>query len=146
MCVREVGERVAPDREHGVGGGEGVAQRHRLLGVQPLGLVAVLGLAEVEVARDAQQLVGGQRGAGAVGAARDIGLDAAEVPPAVEDHGHRLAQGKAADPHCDRGRCAGLQECPTKEFVGVVHVQQVSAHYPTDSMFMGPESAGRGSA
>ena len=57
--LRQVLERLAPDVEHGVGGLERVAQRGRLLGVEVLGLVAVLRARQVEVARHAQQLVGG---------------------------------------------------------------------------------------
>ena len=90
--LRHVLERRAPDVEHGVGGLERVAHRGRLLGVEVLGLVAVLGAREVEVAGHAQQLAGGDRGAGAAPAVGDVGLDRPEVATAVEDHGQRLAE------------------------------------------------------
>src|SRR2546430_11037426 len=57
---------------------DGVAQRAGLLGVELLGLLAVDGLGEIEVAGDAQELVGAHRRAGAAAAVRDVGLDGAE--------------------------------------------------------------------
>ena len=55
-------ERLAPDGEHGVGAPAARRAATRgLLGVGLLGLVAGAGVAEVEVARHAQQLVGADR-------------------------------------------------------------------------------------
>ena len=87
----EVLERLAPDVEHGVGADQRVAQRAGLLGEQVLGLLAVLGGGEVEVARHAHQLVLADRVAGAAAAVGDVGLDRPEVAAAVEDDRQRLA-------------------------------------------------------
>ena len=92
VVVREVLERLAPDVEHGVGADQRVAQRAGLLGEQVLGLLAVLGRGQVEVARDAHQLVLADGVAGAAAAVGDVGLDRPEVLAAVEDHGQRLGQ------------------------------------------------------
>ncbi len=58
---RPAPQRFAPHIEHHVGAEQRVAQRRRLLDVQPLGLVAVLGVGQVEVARDSQQLAARRR-------------------------------------------------------------------------------------
>ena len=121
----EVLERLAPDVEHGVGADQRVAQRGGLLGVERLGLVAVLGGPEVEVARHAQQLAGRDRRAGAAAAVGDVGLDRAEVPPAVEDDGQRVAQREAGDAQGDGGRGLGVDERPPEQIVGVVVVPMV---------------------
>ena len=65
----QLAERFAPDVEHDVGADQRVAQRGGLLDVQPLGVLAVVGVGEVEVAGNAQQLAGGDRAAGATAAA-----------------------------------------------------------------------------
>ena len=118
--AREVLERLAPDVEHGVGADERVAQRGGLLGVERLGLLAVLGRAEVEVARDAQQLARGDRRAGAAAAVGDVGLDRAEVAAAVEDDRQRVAQREALDAQRDGSRRLGVDERPAEQIVGVV--------------------------
>ena len=120
--LREVLERLPPDVEHGVGGRERVAQRRGLLGVELLGLLAVDGAGEVEVARDAQELVGGDGRAGAAPAVGHVRLDRAEVAAAVEDHGQRLAQGQAHDAQRDRCRGVGVDQCPAEQLVGFVLV------------------------
>ena len=89
-------ERLAPDVEHGVGADQRVAQRGGLLGVEALGVGAVVGLGEVDVARHPQQLVGAERGRRCHGAGGDIGLDRAEVAAAVEDDGDGLRQRQVA--------------------------------------------------
>jgi len=116
----DVRERLAPDLEHRVGAHQRVAHRPRLLGVQALGLVAVLRLGEVEVARDAQQLGRAHGLAGAVVAGRDVGLDRAEVAPAVEDHRDLLADRQAANAEGDGGRCLGVDQGPPKQVVGAM--------------------------
>src|SRR6185312_11399251 len=89
-------ERVAPDVEDRVGAHERVAQRSRLLEVELRSLRAILGGAQVEVARDAQQLARGDRLPRTAAARRDVRLDRAEIAAAVEDDGDRLADRKAA--------------------------------------------------
>jgi hypothetical protein len=116
----QVLERLAPDLEDGVGADQRVAHRRGLLGVQPLGLLAVLGGAEVEVAGDAHQLPGADRRAGPAAAVRHVGLDRAEVPPAVEDHRQRVAERERRDPQRDRGRRLRVDQGPAKKIVGVV--------------------------
>ena len=96
--VDQVLQRLAPDREHRVGAHERVAQGARLLGVERLGLLAILRGAEVEVAGHAHQLVGGHGRAGAAPAVGDVGLDGPEIAPAVEHDGERLAQRQPGDP------------------------------------------------
>ena len=88
--------------EHGVGGGQRVAQVAGLLGVELLGLLAVARGAEIEVAGDPQQLVGGDGAARPARAVGDVGLDRAEVAAAVEDDRQRVAQRQPADPERDR--------------------------------------------
>ena len=77
-CARS-SQRLAPDVEHGVGADQRVAQRGGLLGEEVLGLLAVLGGGEVEVAGHAQQLVLADGVAGAAAAVGDVGLDRPEV-------------------------------------------------------------------
>ena len=120
--VGEILQRLAPDVEHRVGRLERVAHRAGLLGVEALGLVAVLGRGEVEVARDAQQLVGRDGGARAAPAVGDVGLDRAEVAAAVEDHGEGLAQRQAAHPQGDRCRSLGVDQRSAEQLVGWVLV------------------------
>ena len=100
----DIRERLAPHLEHRVGTHERVARGARLLGVQPLGLVAVLRLGEIEVARDAQQLGRADGLPGAVTTGSDVGLDRAEVAPAVEDHRDLVADRQAAHAEGDGGR------------------------------------------
>ena len=71
----------------------------RTVGVRP-----VVGVGQVEVARDAQQLVRGDRRAGASAAAGDVGLQRAQVSPAMEDDGDRVAERKTPDLERDRHR------------------------------------------
>ena len=135
--AHEVLERLAPDREHGVGGGERVAQRAGLLGVEALGLLAVARAGEVEVARHPQQLLRGDRAAGPALAVGDVGLDRAEVAAAVEDDGQRLAQRQPSDPERDRSRSVLIDQGPAQEVVGVVvHVPYIGSFVcsllPTD--------------
>jgi hypothetical protein len=73
-ALRQLGERLAPDREDGVGGEDGVPQRARLLDVGLLGLVAAVGVAQVEVDGDAEQGVRRDRRAGPEGPVGDVGL------------------------------------------------------------------------
>ena len=94
----EIRQRLAPHVEHGVGADQRVAQRRRLLDVELLGAVAVLGVGEVEVAGHAQQLAGRDGRARRRGCRGDVGLQRAEVAPAVEDDRHRLAEGQPARP------------------------------------------------
>ena len=101
--------------------------RHRLLGVEVLGLVAVLRLGEVEVAGDAQQLVGRHRGPGAAPAVGDVGLDRAEIAAAVEDDGERVAERQAAHPQRDGGGRVGVDQRSPEQLVGWVLVQGVTS-------------------
>ncbi|MGH2498994.1 MAG: hypothetical protein ACRDF0_02705 [Candidatus Limnocylindria bacterium] len=130
MAVRQVLQRLAPDVEHGVGAHERVAHGGGLLGVQVLGLVAILGGGKVEVARYAEQLVGTDRRAGAATAVRHIGLDRAEVPPAMEDDRQLVAEGQPCDAQGDRGGCLPVEEGPPKKLVGVLAV--VHSHLVID--------------
>ena len=120
--MREVLQRLAPDVEHGVGRLERVAQRAGLLGVELLGLLAVLGGGEVEVAGNAHQLVGRDGRARPAPAVGDVGLDRAEVAAAVEDHGERLAQRQPHDAQRDRCRCVGVDQRSAEQLVGRVLV------------------------
>ena len=120
--VREVLQRLAPDVEHRVGGLERVAHRARLLRVEPLGVLAVLCLGEVEVAGHAHQLVGRDRGARPAPAVGDVGLDRAEVAAAVEHDRERLAHRQAADPQRDRRRRARVDQRSAEQVVGWVLV------------------------
>ncbi len=120
----EVLERLAPDVEHGVGADQRVAQRAGLLGEEVLGLRAVLGRGEVEIERDAHQLVLADGVAGAAAAVGDVGLDRPEVPAAVEDHGQRLGEAERRDSQGDRGRGLGVDQRSLEEVVCVfVHVR-----------------------
>ena len=92
-----------------------VAQVAGLVAVEPPRLVAVGGVGEVEVARHPQQLVAGDRRAGAVAAERDVGLDRREVAAAVEDDRQLVAQREAVDPHRDRGRPRRRRAAPAGE-------------------------------
>ena len=125
----EVLERLAPDVEHGVGAEQGVAQRAGLFRVERLGLLAVARGGEVEVARHAQQLVGRDGAARPAAAVGDVGLDRAEVAPAVEDDRELLAERQPADPQGDRRRGVLVDQGPAEQFVGemVVHVPSISA-------------------
>ena len=101
-----------------------------LLGVELLGLLAVLGGGEVEVAGHAQQLVrpdGAARAAPAVG---DVRLDRAEVAAAVEDDRELLAQRQPGDAQGDRGGGLLVEEGPPKDVVGVLAV--VHSHLVID--------------
>ena len=113
-------QRPAPDRQHGVGGQQRVAQRAGLLGVGLLGLVARRGVAEIEVARHAQELVGADRAARAARPVGDVGLDRAEVGAAVEDDGQGLGEREAAHPHRDGRGGLGVDERAPQQIVGVV--------------------------
>ena len=120
---RDLGEGRPPHREDRVGGDERIAQRPRLVAVEPLGVVAVGGLSEVEVARHAQELVAADRLAAAVGPQRDVGLDRGEVAAGVEDDRQLVAEGEALDPHRDRRRPRLVeQRAPQKLLGGVVVV------------------------
>ena len=125
----QVLERLAPDVEHGVGAEQGVAQRARLLRVERLGLVAIARAGEVEVAGDAQQVLGRDGAARAAATVGDVGLDRAEVAAAVEDDRELLAERKAGDPERDRSRGVLIDQGPAEQFVGemVVHVPSISA-------------------
>ena len=113
-------QRLAPDGEHGVGRQQRVAQHAGLLGVGLLGLVAGAGVAEVEVAGDAQQLVGADRAARAARTVRDVGLDRPQVGAPVEDDRQRVGQGQAAHAHGHGDRCLGVDEGPAQQLVGVL--------------------------
>ena len=130
-CARHRAQRLAPDVEHGVGAHQRVAHGGGLLGVEALGLVAVLGLAEVEVAGHAQQLVGSHRGARAQAALGDVGLDRPEVAAAVEDHRDGVADGQPVDPqrHGSRGRV--VQQGTPKELIPVPVVMAFVLHRPS---------------
>ena len=129
MRAGEVLERLAPDVEHGVGAEQGVAQRAGLLGVQGLGLLAIARAREVEVAGDAQQVVGADGAARAAAAVGDVGLDRPEVAAAVEDDRELLAEREPAHPQGDRRRGILVDQGPAEQFVGemVVHVPSISA-------------------
>ena len=105
-----LGERLAPDRQHRVGRDHGVAQVARLVAVEAARLDAVGGVGEVEVAWHPQQRVARDRGAGAVAAERDVGLDRREVAAAVEDQRQLVAQREAVDPHRHRGRARLVEQ------------------------------------
>ena len=94
-----------------------------LLGVEVLGLLAVLGAAEVEVAGHAQQLVGRDGGARPAPAVGDVGLDRPQVAPAVEDHRQLLADREAADAQGDRCRRLRVDQRSAEQVLGVVLVQ-----------------------
>ena len=126
-------ERLAPDVEHGVGADQRVAQRGGLLGVEALGVGAVVGLGEVDVARHPQQRIGAERGAGAMVAGGDVGLDRAEVAAAVEDDGDGLRQRQVA--HLQRNRNGGLlvHECAAQQVVGAIPLRSARfLHVPLD--------------
>ena len=106
----EFAERFAPHVEHRVSADERVAQGGRLLDVQPLGLLAVVGVGEVKVARNAQQVARGDARARRPAAPGDIGLEGAEVAPAVEDDRQRFAERQPADPQRDRNRSRVVQQ------------------------------------
>ena len=125
--LHEVLERLLPDREHRVGGGQRVAQLAGLLGVELLGLLAVARGGEVEVAGHPQQLVRADRAARPALAVGDVGLDRAEVAAAVEDDGQRVAQRQAADPERDRSRGVLIDQGTAEEVVGVVVHVHLSA-------------------
>ena len=90
-----------------------------------IGLLAVLGGPEVEVAGHAQQLVRPDGRAGAAPAVGDVGLDRAEVAAAVEDDGQLLAEREAGHTQGDRGGGLLVQEGPPQEIVGVLAVVHV---------------------
>jgi hypothetical protein len=114
----QVAQRLTPDVEDDVRAHQRVAERARLLEVETLGLLAVLGFGEVEVAGNAQQLASGDRRARAAGAARHIGLERPQVAPAVKDHGDRLGQRQTADlqRHSDRGGV--VEQRPPEQLLG----------------------------
>ena len=125
----EVLQRLAPDVEHGVGAEQGVAQRAGLLRVQRLRLVAVARAGEVEVAGDAQEVVGRDGAARPAAAVGDVGLDRAEVAAAVEDDRELLAEREAGDPQRDRSRGVLIDQGPAEQIVGemVVHVPSIGS-------------------
>jgi hypothetical protein len=118
--VRQILQRRAPEVEHGVGGLERIAERAGLLGVQTLGLVAVLRGREVEIAGDAHQLVGANGRARPAPAVGDVGLDRPEVAAAVEHDGQRFAEGQAHDPQRDGGRRVCVDQRSAEQLVGRV--------------------------
>jgi hypothetical protein len=109
-ALGQVLERLAPHGEHGVGGHDRVAQRPGLRRVELLGLEAVARVAEVEVARHAQQRVGSDLRAGAEAAVGDVGLDRAEVAAAVEDDRQSVAGRQRAHLEGDRSGRGGVEE------------------------------------
>ena len=96
----------------------------RLLRVERLGLVAVARAGEVEVAGDAQQVLGRDGAARPAAAVGDVGLDRAEIAAAVEDDRELLAEREAGDPERDRSRGVLIDQGAAEQFVGemVVHV------------------------
>ena len=113
-------QRLAPDRQDRVGGQQRIAQGARLLGVGLLGLAARLGVAEVEIAGDAQQLVGADRAARAPRAVGDVGLDRAEIGAPVEDDGQRLAEGEPVHAQGNGDRSVRVDQRPPQELLGAV--------------------------
>ena len=69
---------------------------------------------QVEIARDAHQLGGGEAVPAPLPAVGDVGLDRAEVAPAVEDDGERVAEGEPRHPERDRGRGLGVDQGPAE--------------------------------
>ena len=59
VAAEQLTERLAPDIEHHVGADERVSQRGRLLDVQALGIRAIAGVGQVQVARHSEQLARG---------------------------------------------------------------------------------------
>ena len=92
----------------------------RLLEVGLLGLVARLGVAEVEVARDAQHLGGADRRARAARAVGDVGLDGAEVDAAVEDDGQGVGQREPVDLERDGDRRLRVDQGAPEDRIRVV--------------------------
>src|SRR5205823_5335498 len=88
--------------------------------VEALGLLAVLGGGEVEVTRDAEQLVRPDRGPGAPAAVGDVGLDRPEIAPAVEHHGELLAQRQPADAQRHRDGRIGVDQRPAQQVLWVL--------------------------
>ena len=125
VVVDEVLERLAPDVEHRVGADEGISQRAGLLGEEVFGLGAILGGGQVEVQRDAHQLVLADGLAGAPSAMRDVGLDRPEVLPAVEDHGQCLGEAQRRDSQGDGGRGPRVDQRSLEQVVCVFSVHLV---------------------
>jgi hypothetical protein len=115
-----VGQRLAPDGEDGVRGENRVTQRPGLRRVELLCLLAVAGVAEVEVARHAQQRAGADRAARSEVAVGHVGLDRPEVAPAVEDDRQRGAGAQRSHLQRDRRGCAGVEERAAKQLLGLV--------------------------
>ena len=88
-----------------------------LLLEQVLGLRAVAGLGQVQVARDAQQLVLADRVSGPATAVGDVGLDRPEVLAAVEDDGQGLGQRERRDAQGDRCGRLGIDEGSLEQVV-----------------------------
>ena len=96
-AVRDLVERVAPNVQHRVSADEGVAQRSGLLGIEPLGLAAVAGRGQIEVAGDSKQFACGDRRPRALAAVGDVGLQRSEIAAAVEDDGDRFGHRQGLD-------------------------------------------------
>ena len=88
-----------------------------LLGEEVLGLCAVLGRGQVEIERDAHQLVLADGVTGAAAAVGDVGLDRPEVLAAVEYHGQGLGQRERRDAQGDRCGRLGIDEGSLEQVV-----------------------------
>jgi hypothetical protein len=119
-------QRLAPEGEHGVGRLEGVAHEAGLLGVQALGLLAILGRGQVEVARDPHQLVRPERASRAPPAVRHVRLDRPEIATAVEHDGERVAEREPGHAEGDRGRRIRVDEGALEQVLGFVLVHKSS--------------------
>jgi len=122
---------LPPDRQHRVRGDDRVADRLRLRGVELLGLVAVGGVGQVEVARHAQELGRGHGRAGAPPAVGHVRLDRPEILPSVEDDRQRLGHREAPDPQRHGGGCIRIDERALQQVVCFVHDPSYDIlHYP----------------
>ncbi len=92
-------QRLSPDVQDDVCADHGVAQDACLLRVQTLGILAILGVGEIEIAGNPQQVAHADVGAGAAGSGSQIRLFYAEIAPGVEDDRDGLADRKTIDPH-----------------------------------------------
>jgi len=118
--AHQVLERSAPDVEHGVSADQRIAQRGGLLGEHVLGLVAVLGGGQVQVARDAHQLVARDGLAGAAAARGHVGLHGPEIATAMEDDGQRVAQRERRDAQRDGSGGFSVDQGPSQQVLCVV--------------------------
>ena len=118
-CGGHLGEGLVPDREHRVGGDHRVAQVGRLVAVEAARLDRVGRVGEVEVAGHPQQLVAGDRAAGAVAAERHVGLDRREVAAAVEDDRQLVAEREAVDAQGDGGRARFVDQRAPEQIICV---------------------------